>query len=401
VKAALRSAALALALCAPAAPAAASSPPPAVPGADAAIVVDARDGTPMFEKAADERRQIASTTKLMTALLALERTRPREVIVSPGYSPAPAESRIDLKAGERMTAQDLLEALLLESANDAAVTLADGISGSTHAFVAEMNERARELGLDDTGYANPIGLDDPDNYSTAHDLAALAVRLMRDQRFARIVDMPRAVLESGSRERVVDNRNDLVARYGWVDGVKTGHTLQAGYILVGAADGPGGAKVVSVVMGEPGEAARDADTLALLRWGLRRFQRERALTAGRPLASADVKYRGEDAELVARRGALVTLRAGQRLRRRVDAPEEVEGPLPKGWRVGTVTLLVDGKPIRRVALVTAADVPGAGTLRVLFSVLGVPLTSLVVIAILVAALLAILRLRVRLRLVRQ
>jgi D-alanyl-D-alanine carboxypeptidase (penicillin-binding protein 5/6) len=374
--------------------------PPAVEDAAAAIVVDGRDGDVMFERSADERRQVASTTKLMTALLALERAEPTDVFTAPSYDPLPAESRIDLRRGERMTVADLLEALLLESANDAAVTIAEGVSGDRARFVAEMNARAVELGLEDTSYANPIGLDDPTGYSTARDLAALSLELMRRRRFARIVDMPVARLESGARTRVIDNRNRLVRSYPFVAGIKTGHTLEAGYVLVGAANGATGGRVISVVLGEPGEASRDADTLALLRWGLQRFRRVRALDRSRPLARAGVAHRDERAALVPRRPVTVTVREGERIERRLRAPEELEGPLRAGERVGTVSVVVDGRTVRRVALVTAADVPGAGTLRVVISALGVPLTLLACIGILLAAGLAALRLRVRLRLVR-
>jgi D-alanyl-D-alanine carboxypeptidase (penicillin-binding protein 5/6) len=377
--------------------AAAAEPPPRVPTAQAAIVVDARDGTVMYAKRPDAERAIASTTKLMTALLSLEEAKPADVFTAPAYNAMPAESRINLREGERMTVQDLLEALLLESANDAAVDLAENIAGSRQAFVDQMNERAAELRLDHTSYANPIGLDDPGNYSSARDLATLAATLLRNRRFARIVDSPEATLESGSHPRVVQNRNDLVAGYPWVNGVKTGYTQNAGNVLVGAAERGPRARVVSVVLGEPTEAARDADTLTLLRWGLRRFTRVKVLTRGRALASADVKYRDESARLVSRRDVVITVRDGQHLRRRVHAPGELEGPLRRGDRVGSVTVQVDGRRVRRVALVTAADVPGAGTLRVLLSDLGVPLTLLIALAILVAAVLAMLRLRIRIR----
>jgi D-alanyl-D-alanine carboxypeptidase (penicillin-binding protein 5/6) len=380
--------------------AAAAAPPPRVPTAQAAIVVDARDGTVMFAKKPDAERSIASTTKLMTALLSLEEAEPGDLFTAPAYSAMPAESRINLREGEQMTVQDLLEALLLESANDAAVALAENISGSPDRFVDEMNDRAAELGLDHTSYANPIGLDEPGNYSSARDLATLVRTLLRNGRFARIVDMPKATLESGSRPRVVENRNDLVAAYPWVDGVKTGYTLNAGNVLVGAAGRGRRARVISVVLGEPSEATRDADTLTLLRWGLRRFSRVQVLDRGRSLARTDVEYRDETARLVPRRGVVLTVRDGQRLRRRVKAPDELEGPLAAGKRVGSVTVLVDGRPVQRVALVTAADVPGAGTLRVVLSVLAVPLTLLIALAILVAAILAILRVRIRIRIAR-
>lgn len=383
-----------------AAPASAAERPPSVPGARAAIVVDARDGTVMFAKHPDAERAIASTTKLMTALLALEQAKPSNVFTAPAYHAMPAESRINLREGERMTVHDLLEALLLESANDAAETLAEGVSRSREAFVAEMNARAKDLGLEHTSYANPIGLDEAGNYSSARDLASLARVLMQRPRFARIVDMPEARLESGTRPRVVDNRNDLISEYPWVSGVKTGYTANAGNVLVGAADGPGGARVISVVLGEPTEAARNSETLALLRWGLGRFQRVRVLDPRRTVAQADIEYHDGSARLVPRRGAVLTIRDGQRVRRRTNAPDEVKGPLEAGARVGTVTVLLDGRPVRRVALVTAEKVPGAGTLRVLLSWLGVPLTLLLLVAILVAAVLAFLRLGVRIRIVR-
>jgi serine-type D-Ala-D-Ala carboxypeptidase (penicillin-binding protein 5/6) len=391
--------AVALSTAAPAAARIAERPPP-VPGADAAIVVDGRDGEVMFAKNAAERLSIASTTKLMTALLTLERSRPREVFRAADYVAAPVESQIGLRPGERMTAKDLLEALLLESANDAAATLAEGVSGSVDAFVADMNERAAELGLEDTSYANPIGFDDPRNHSTASDLASLTRELLRRPRFARVVDMPRAELESGSRPRTIDNRNTLVASHPFVTGVKTGHTLGAGYVLIGSAKGRGGARVIAVVMGEPSEAARDADTLKLLRWGIGRFRRVRAIDDRRILARAEVEYRDERVALVPGRDAVLTVRDGQRVRRRVRAPEEVEGPLPAGSRVGSVTVFVDGERVRRVALVTASNVPEAGTVRVLLSALGVPLTVVLVLAILLGAVLAAVGLRARVRLVR-
>jgi D-alanyl-D-alanine carboxypeptidase (penicillin-binding protein 5/6) len=375
--------------------------PPRVPSADAAIVVDGRDGDVMFAKNASERQSIASTTKLMTALLTLDGARPREVFTAADYGAAPVESQIGLRPGERMTVRDLFVALLLESANDAAATLAEGVSGSVDEFVADMNARAAELGLEDTSYENPIGFDDPLNFSTPADLATLTRELLRRPRFARVVDMPEAELESGSRPRMIDNRNTLVATHPFVTGVKTGHTLGAGYVLIGSAKARGGARVISVVMGEPSEAARDADTLKLLRWGIGQFRRVRVLDDRHTMARADIEYRDERAEFVPARDTDLTLRRGERVRRRVSAPEEVEGPLSAGTRVGSVTVFVDGERVRRVALVTASDVPEAGTLRVLTSVLGVPLTVVAVLAILLGAAFAVALRRRRVRLVRR
>lgn len=366
---------------------------PSLERAAAAIVVDARDGTPILAKDPDERRAIASATKLMTALLTLERVPLRRAIAAPRYDAAPIESQIGLATGERMRVADLLEALLLESANDAAVALAVGVSGSLAAFVAAMNERAAELGLDGTSYANPIGLDHPRNYSTARDQATLARRLMRDRRFARIVDMPAARLESGARPRVVANRNGLVADRPLVDGIKTGYTSRAGNVLVGAATAANGARVVSVVLGEPTEQARDADTLALLRYGLSRFRREKALDDARPVATAGVAYRDERVDLVPARSVAVLARGDQRVGTRLDAPDELAGELDAGARVGTVAVVRDGEVVRRVALLAAEPVPGAGVPRRIAATLGVSLTALVLLGI--VSLTAIVGIRVR------
>jgi D-alanyl-D-alanine carboxypeptidase (penicillin-binding protein 5/6) len=352
---------LVAALLAASAPAGAAERPSV--GAPSAIVVDARSGAVLYEKSPDEERAIASATKLMTALLAVERAAPDDVFRAAEYRAGPIESKIGLRPGERMRVGDLLVALLLESANDAAVTLAEGIAETRQGFVDAMNTRAAELGLEETSFANPIGFDDPDNHSSARDLAALARRLLRNELFAEIVDRPRASLRSGSRRRTIDNRNRLVASHPFVDGVKTGHTREAGYVLVGSAS-RAGAKVISVVLGTPSEAARDAQSLTLLRWGLDRFRRVRPVHAGRVLARVAVKHFDDRrVGLEASRAVALTVRRGARVRTRVDAPEEIEGPLPAGHRVGTALVLVNGRPAARVPLVTASAVPDAGFTR--------------------------------------
>ncbi len=359
----------------PTAPALAADQKPDLDAAASAILIDARDGSVLLSKRPTGERSMASTTKLMTALLTLERTKPDQVFTAAKYRAAPIESKISLRPGERMRVSDLFEGLMLESANDAAVTLAEGISGSRPAFVRDMNERAAELGLRHTRYSNPIGLDEGDNHSSAGDLASLARRLMADRRFASVVGRPTAVLESGARRRVVNNRNDLVGRYPYVTGVKTGRTREAGYVLVGAASNAAGARVISVVMGTPGESARDATSLALLQYGLKQFERRKVLDSDTPVASAGVRYRDQRTRLVPRSDLLVLARRGQKVGTRVDAPKEL-GETPAGQQVGTIAVLRDGKVIDRVALVTQADVPGAGPLRKLVHGLGGVFTAI-------------------------
>lgn len=349
--------------------------------APAAILVDARDGHVLYRRDPAQERPIASATKLMTALVALdELSLGREVRAVP-YDPAPAESRIDLRTGERMSVADLLRALLLESANDAAETLAVRAAGSVDRFVRRMNERAREIGLGHTSFANPVGLDSPGAHSTALDLSRLARRVLQNDFLAATVDMPRARLLSGARPRILANRNRLVREVGWVDGVKTGRTAEAGYVLVGSTSRRG-ARLVSVVLGAPTEAARDADTLRLLRYGLAQYRRARPVRAGATLSTASVEYfGGREVRLVPVRPVSVTVRRGQRLRTVVRAPEQVTGPVPAGARVGTVTVYREGRRVRSVPVVTAASVPEAGLLRKAWSLIWSPIPVLAALGI--------------------
>lgn len=373
-----------------AAPATAEDPPPT--SGTAAVVIDARNGDVMHGRAGRARRPVASATKLMTALLTLERADLDDKMAAVAYDAAPIESKIDLRRGERMTVRDLLTALLLESANDAAATLAARIAGSRAAFVREMNRRAVELGLRDTSFANPIGFDDPHNHSSARDLAALARRLMENEAFAQIVDMPRAVLRSGSRRRTIDNRNRLVVRYPFVTGVKTGHTRGAGYVLVGSAAGNGG-HVIAVTLGAPTEAARDTDTLALLQWGVDRFRREQVVGRRQVLARASIRYQDGRARLGAGRRVRLVLREGQRTRTVVDAPDEVEGPLEAGEQVGWAEVRREGQVVRRVPLVTLEAVPAADIRDRLRANAGYLLTGLALLAIVVFGMIAMMRRR--------
>jgi D-alanyl-D-alanine carboxypeptidase (penicillin-binding protein 5/6) len=260
-----------------------------------------------------------------------------------------------------MSVRDLLRAALLPSANDAAATLAVGTMGSTAAFVAEMNRRARQLGLRNTRFANPVGLDDPKNYSTAHDLAKLAVELRRNEFFRRTVDLEVATLRSGAQKRFVGNRNALVRRVDAVNGVKTGFTARAGNVLVGSASRDG-VTVISVVLGEPSERARDTDSLALLRYGLDSYNARTVLPEGRVLDRIALRYRdGESVEVVAGATVKRVLRSGARTKVTVGGlPQEVDGPLPRGTQVATAVVRRGDEVLARVPVVTARAVAEAG-----------------------------------------
>lgn len=329
--------------------------------ARASILVEASTGRVLAAHRPDSERPIASTTKIMTVLLALEREPLRRVLVVPPYAIGPAESRVGLVTGERIRVADLVRAALLPSANDAAAALAVRVAGSRTGFVRLMNARARRLGLAHTHFSTPVGLDTARNFSSARDLSRLA-RVLRREPFARrTMDQGRAVLRSGARRRVVLNRNRLVRTVPWMNGVKTGHTLGAGYVLVGSAR-RGELGLVSVVLGTPSEAARDADTLALMRWGFRTFGWARPVRGGEVLARLGTGDGKERYGLVASRGLRRLLRRSDRVRIRVHAPRELVGPLPRGTVVGTATVRAGARVLGRVRLLTARAVPGPAAL---------------------------------------
>jgi D-alanyl-D-alanine carboxypeptidase (penicillin-binding protein 5/6) len=339
--------------------ASAATPPPEVT-APSALVVEASTADVAYGKAPNRRRAIASATKLMTALLTLERSRPSTVYRAVRYRALPAESKINLRPGEKMTVADLMRGLLIESANDAAATLAERVSGSRPAFVKAMNVRAQQLGLKDTHYSNPIGLDAPDNYSSARDLVRLTLRLRAFAFFRRTVAREQVTLRSGDRPRTLENRNGLV-RLPQVNGVKTGHTQQAGYVLVGSGR-QRGITLISVVLGAPSVAARESDTRRLLAWSFNLYRRVRGVPPGEVLARAPIRYRrGAELDLIAGDSSRrFVVRRGQALRRcGLEAPTEVAGPIRRGKALGKVKICRGDKKIATLPLVASADVPEA------------------------------------------
>jgi serine-type D-Ala-D-Ala carboxypeptidase (penicillin-binding protein 5/6) len=342
-------------------PSAASASPPKL-DAKAWVLIDSRDDSVLASKAANKRLSIASATKLMTAYLALKRLRPNQQIAAPAYNPRSSlEILLGLRQGERIRVRDLLAGALLPSANDAAQTLAVGVSGSVPAFVAAMNQAAGRLGLADTHYANPIGFDDPGNYSSARDLATLASILLRNKLFARIVDSQGVTLSSGDRPRQVTSRNTLLGRAPWVSGVKTGHTLGADYVLVGSGTRDS-TTLVSAVLGAPSESARDADTLKLLQYGFSLYHPVQPVRRGQEFADPQLDWRNDHLSLVAQRSLPVSVRQGQRVTRQVTAPDEISGPVAEGERVGRVTVSVEGRVAAASPLVAAEAAGAASTL---------------------------------------
>jgi len=347
----------AFALAAAAPPATVAAPPRLT--ADSAILVQPDTEDVAYRDHATSRRPIASTTKLMTALVTLENADLNDTVTAVDYHSSPVESLMGLHKGDRVTIRDLMRGLLLASGNDAATTLAVRVGGSERRFVEMMNERARELGLTDTHYANPVGLDDPDNYSSAQDLAKLALVLLQNRFFARTVDRKSATVTIDGEKRTLTNRNTLVRTVPWMNGVKTGHTSSAGYILVGSATRKG-IRLVSAVLGTPSEAARDADTLALMKWGLKRYKRTTPIKRGQVVDHIKLDFRDETVPVVADKRVQGIMRRGQKPTVRVTGvPDELSGAHPRGERVGTITVTDRGRTLGQVPAVLGHAVPAA------------------------------------------
>ena len=242
----------------PAARAASVCPPPQVSAACAALI-DGRTGQTLYEKDADRRALIASTTKIMTGLLVCEAGETDRRVTVPSLAVGLEGSSMYLKQGETLTRRDLLYGMMLHSGNDAALTLAISVSGSEQAFVRQMNLRAQALGLRQTHFANPHGLDSGENYSSARDLAMLAQAALQNQQFRTVVGT-KTITCAG---RTLTNHNKLLWRYDGCIGVKTGYTRHAGRILVSAAE-RGESQLIAVTLADPDDWR---DHAALLDYG--------------------------------------------------------------------------------------------------------------------------------------
>jgi D-alanyl-D-alanine carboxypeptidase (penicillin-binding protein 5/6) len=327
------------------------------PELDAAawVLLDARSGEQLAAHSVGKRKPIASATKLMTAYLALRDLRFDRVIKAPAYKAAPAELVLGLSEGERISVRDLLVAMMLPSANDAANALAVEVSGSTRKFVKRMNAAAARLDLDDTSYANPIGLDDPDNYSSARDLAALTLELREDERFRRIVGKSEASLKSGDQKGTVQSRNALLLSDDSVDGVKTGRTRDAGFVLVSSAERKG-VPLVAVVLGAGSESKRDAASAKLLDYGFSLYDERQAVKRGEPIGTTTLADEEASLELLAGRSQRVRAREDQEIELALDVGAALEGPISEGERLGRAQLSLDGEPFAGVPVLAARAV---------------------------------------------
>ncbi len=338
-----------------------AAPPPPQIEAESFLLLDAGSGQVIAAKEADRRLPPASLTKIMTVYIAFDKLKKgelkldEEVVVSE-RAWRMGGSRMFLEVGSRVRVGDLLKGIIVQSGNDASVALAEHIAGSEELFAAMMNDYAQKLGLQNSHFKNSTGWPDPDHYTTARDLAILTRALIRD--FPEYY--PLFALKAFTWNQIRQfNRNRLLWRDPSVDGVKTGHTQEAGYCLVASAK-RGDRRLISVVMQAPSEEARFRGSVALLRYGFNFFETEKV--AGKGTVVKVPVYRGERSEVALGLTSplVVTFPKGERPRLKVEAPKWLTAPLKRGQLVGQVEVVLGDRVLRRVPLVVLEDVPEAG-----------------------------------------
>lgn len=340
-------------------PVAEAAGPPEVT-AEAAVLLDAESGRVLYQKHANERLEPASITKIVTALVALRHGNPEQVLTVDRASAAAPGSSAGLVPGERLTLRELLYALLLVSGNDAAETIARGLGGSIDTFAAWMNQAARDAGAAHSHFTNPHGLPDPAHETTALDMALITRAALQSPLIAKIVATREASIggRGGPVHRYV-NENKLLGRDG-VDGVKTGYTTSAGHTYVASATRDG-RRLIVVVLGDSKQGKYD-DAMRLFDWGFAQFQPRRLLAPGQEVGQVQVvggtRYY---TPLVVPAAAGVTVRAApwDTVAIRTEAVTVMRAPVPRGLRVGTLTVYVGGRRVASYPMLVGVQVPRA------------------------------------------
>jgi D-alanyl-D-alanine carboxypeptidase (penicillin-binding protein 5/6) len=321
--------------------------------ARAFLVENPVTGEVLAQHGAWARAPIASITKLMTVLVALDHAQWDDVVRVQSDAAAVGESTVNLRAGERITVGDLVKAALIQSANDAAVALADYVGhGDRKSFVAMMNEKAEQLGLERTHFIRPDGLDIAGHYSTAYDVSRLALAAMRVPQIRAVVRRRTDSIAGGRR---LHTWNDLLGAFNGLYGVKTGHTAAAGWCEV-AAVRRYGVTLYTTVLGSPTRSQRNSDLAALLRWGISRYRPVWVVPPGRVYARAEVGYSKRAVPIVAARPLARPVRVDKPLVERIVAPTALELPVGVGQRVGEVRVYSGKRLVAQRALVAGRSV---------------------------------------------
>ena len=317
--------------------------------ASSAVLMDADSGRILYAHNENARMLIASTTKIMTALVAIENACLTDVVTVKRNATLVEGTSMYLKEGERLTLETLLYGLLLSSGNDAAVAVAEGVSGSVSGFVALMNGKATELGMTNTSFANPHGLDAPDHYSTALDMARLACAAMDNATLMRIAST-KSVSAGG---RSMSNHNRLLNTVDGCLGLKTGYTRAAGRTLVSCVQ-RNGRRLVAVTLQDGNDWA---DHAALFDYGFSEYTHEQIFCRGQQVGSLPVTGGlVTSVPIVTSCGLAWPVKACEDLSVRCELPEDLGAPLAAGQTVGRAVLLLDGIEVAETELVCGATV---------------------------------------------
>lgn len=318
--------------------------------ASSAILMDAQSGRILYEKDAYTRRSIASTTKLLTALVAVESTPDLSRVVTITADHWAEGTSMYLKPGEEVTLEDLLYGLLLQSGNDAALAIATGCAGDVETFVEWMNQWAADLGMENSHFANPNGLDDEDHYSTAYDMALLARAVLENKTLSGIV-ATRSATKAG---RSLSNHNKLLWQYEGCNGMKTGYTTEAGRTLVSSAT-RNGQTLICVTLNAPNDWA---DHRALLDYGFEEWPLRQLVAGGKMLRMLPVT--GSlipQVQIMTAADVAYPLSAQEQVRVTVTLPETVSAPLSKGEAAGKMTFFLGEQVIGETELIYGAEIP--------------------------------------------
>lgn len=326
--------------------------PPAV-SAKCAALINADTGELIYGKNEHERASMASTTKIMTSLIALEQGTPNAVATASEKAVRVEGTSIGLRAGDQITLKTLVCGMLLESGNDAANVTAEFIAGSNEAFAAMMNDRAAEIGMRDTHFVTPSGLDDEEHYTTAYDMALLGACAVKNREFVQICSARTMRVSYGTPEcaRTFTNHNRMLTSYEGALGIKTGFTKKSGRCLVSAAR-RNGVTLVAVTLNDPDDWR---DHAALLDYG---FSQVQTAVADLDFSSVTVPVTsGADRAVAVYSPEELFLPAGVQTQRLIFIEKFLYAPVEKDDIIGEAVYVQNGSVVGRVALCAAADVP--------------------------------------------
>ena len=327
--------------------------------AKSVVLMEMSSGEILLSKNPDEKLPPASITKIMTMLLVMEaldsgKIKLDDIVTTSKNASSKGGSQIWLKEGEQMTVNDMLKATAIGSANDACTALGEHIAGGETEFVAMMNQRAKELGMNNTNFENPSGLDDTteNHYSTAHDVAIMSCELMKHEKIKEYTTVWMDTLRNGETELV--NTNRLVRFYEGTTGVKTGTTSKAGY-CVSASAKRDGMELVAVVLGSDNSTERFEDAKKLLNWGFANYTVYQPIVDASLITNVNVLYGKENViSPVTKEIKPILIKKGteDKITQRVDICLDVEAPVEKGQKLGTVYFVTDGETISSCPIIS-------------------------------------------------